>query len=74
MDNEHFLNEAIELFSKRFRPRDERVAYDFDSGLHSIVRAIYAEAVRPYAYELKIFREHTIVANSLKPTVSESPR
>lgn len=62
--DELFLNARIATFSERYRPKDQYEAQEFDVALHSIVRAIYAEAVRPFAYELNVHREHALLGMS----------
>lgn len=46
--DENALNHRFEYFLKRHKPKDPRDAMDFEVELHSLVRAIYAEATKPY--------------------------
>lgn len=62
-DNESYLNISIENFSKLYRPKSD--AYEFDSALHSLMRAAFAEAVRPFAYELRSHRDAVISRGAL---------
>lgn len=48
MRDEHILDQRFEHFLKRHKPSDPRDAMDFEVELHSLVRAIYAEATKPY--------------------------
>lgn len=61
-NDESRLNNGIEGFSKRWRPKD---AYEFDAELNYIVRMAMAEAVKPFSYELNVHREARIQASLL---------
>ena len=60
MTSSEAINDAIEQFSKQYRPSDKYRGAEFDSALHALMRAAYAEAVKPFAYELRTHRDRTI--------------
>lgn len=66
--NEAYLNDAIKQFSSRYRPRTDPDAYEFDAALHSLMRAAFAEAVRPFAHELSVYRDNALNASAVRAT------
>ncbi len=46
--DEHVLNLRMEDFLKKYKPRESYAATHFEVDLHSLVRAIFAEATKPY--------------------------
>lgn len=65
--SEAYLHDAIKQFSSRYRPRtDPDDAYEFDAALHGIMRAAFAEAVRPFVLELSVYRNNTLSASAAR--------
>lgn len=42
------LNQIFSHFLEAYKPKDPRDALDFEMSLHHLVRAVYAEAAKPY--------------------------
>lgn len=66
LDN-NILNHFLEHFLKKYKPKDAHEAFDFEVALHQIVRATYAEAVKPYEKILSAAVQSFSLQSILKP-------
>ena len=61
------LNQRIEHFSKRYRPKDDYEGWRFDAALHELMRATYAEASKPYERTMSAMMNNLSVAMPFIP-------